>query len=76
MYKRNCGKCRKQQIYGENKQTLLARKSSQNKAQQAETYVSGQGLVLHTDVAFLSGSPGNGHRDIKQPPAAAGVKTE
>lgn len=42
-YKRNCGKCIKQQIYGENtKQTLLAQKSSQNKAQQAETYVSSQ----------------------------------
>lgn len=43
MYKRNCGKCIKQQIYkADTKYTLLARKSSQNKAQQAETDVSSQ----------------------------------
>lgn len=31
---------------------------------------------MHTHVAFLSGGPGSGHRDRKQPPAAAGVSED
>lgn len=65
MYKRNCCKCIKQQIYKENtKHTLLAQKSSHNKAQQAETYIS-KGLVLHTNIAFLFCGLGNSHWDVK-----------
>lgn len=40
-YKGNYCKCIKQHIYKENtKHTLLAQESSQNKARQAETYIS------------------------------------
>lgn len=52
-------------LQGEHQTYFISTKSSHNKARQAEHTLAVKGLVLHTNIAFLFCSLGNGHQDVK-----------
>lgn len=58
-------------IQGEHQTFYLHEKAARTRHSKQKHTLAVKGLVLRTNIAFLSGSPGNSHGDIKQPPAAA-----